>query len=200
MTHILLNENNVDSQPLTLAPHQMVLLIAGPAGAGKTSMGRRVAESSGWYHLPEDRVWDELPRQRHTPRTDEEKAEVQARALGYIRAQLKDGKSVVVDFIVYEDPPQPIIFYRDALSKSGVPVHVKVLRPTVDELIRRQALRANTHDTEVAESDRRRYAENELRCLSSMHIDPSWVVDSTGLSIEDVYQRAFSELVERREK
>ncbi len=178
----------------------MVLLIAGPAGAGKTSMGRRVAESSGWYHLPEDRVWDELPREPHTPRTDEEKAAVQARALGCIKAQLQDGKSVVVDFIVYEDPPQPIIFYREALSKSGVPVHVKVLRPTVDELIRRQARRANAHDTEVTECDRRRYAENEVRCLSSTHIDPSWVVDPTGFSIEEVYQRAFSELVERGEK
>ena len=162
-------------------------------------MGRRVAEYPGWYHLPEDKVWDELPRQAHTPRTDEEKAVVQARALGYIEAQLKDGKSVVVDFIVYEDPPQPILFYREALSKLGVPVHIKVLRPSVDELIRRQALRANAHDTEVAESDRRTYAENQVRCLSSMHIDPSWVVDPTGLSIEDVYQRAFSALVERRQ-
>lgn len=200
MTHISQDKQNADSQALTLAPHQMVLLIAGPAGAGKTSMGRRVAESSDWYHLPEDRVWDQLPRQPHIPRTDEEKAIVQARALGYIEAQLKDGKSVVVDFIVYEDPPQPIIFYREALSQLGVPVHIKVLRPSVDELIRRQALRANAHDTEVAESDRRKYAQNEVRYLSSMHIDPSWVVDPTGLSIEDVYKQAFLELVERRQK
>jgi adenylate kinase family enzyme len=178
----------------------MVVLIAGPAGAGKTSMGRRVAEFSGWYHLPEDRVWDELPRQPHTPRTEEEKAVVQGRALGYIKAQLKEGKSVVMDFIGYEDPPQPILFYSESLAKLGVPVHVKVLRPSVDELIRRQALRANAHDTEVAESDRRRYAENEVRCLSSVHIHASWVIDPTGLSIEDVYQQAFSELVERRQK
>jgi hypothetical protein len=162
-------------------------------------MGRRVAEVAGWYHLPEDRVWDELPRQPHTARTDAEKAIVQERALEYIKAQLRQGKSVVLDFIVYEDPPQPILFYQSRLSELGVQVQVKVLRPSVDELILRQSIRANAHDTEVAEADRRRFAENEVRCLSSTHIDKSWIVDSTGMMLEDVYQREFKVLVETRE-
>ena len=188
--------NQTKDSSLVFSPNQRVLLIAGPAGSGKTSMGRRIAQIDGWYHLPEDRVWDELPRTPHTPRTDAEKAIVQGRAVSYIVEQLREGMSVVVDFILYEDPPQPILFYQAELTRLGVPVFTKVLRPSVDEILARQSVRANTHDTEVPLSDRRRYAENEVRCLSSEYIDASWIVDSTNSSIEEVFRKFFADIVE----
>jgi len=70
MTELTTCEKTQGTETLKLLPSQKVLLIAGPAGSGKTSMGQRVAKVDGWYHLPEDRVWDELPREPHTARTD----------------------------------------------------------------------------------------------------------------------------------
>ncbi len=182
---------------LTLSPNQKVLLIGGPAGSGKTSIAQRIAQLAGWYHLPEDRVWDELPRVPHTPRTEKEKAIVQSKTLEHIEAQLGQAKSVVLDFIIYEDPPQPLLFYRAELSKRGVPVEVTLLRPTVDEILRRQSMRANRHDTEVPESERRRHAENQVHCLSSAHIEEPWIVDPTDMSVEELYRRHFAQLCYR---
>jgi adenylate kinase family enzyme len=183
-------------EKLVLSPEQTVILIAGPAGSGKTSMGRRIGSEDGWFHLSEDRVWDELPRDPHTARTEAEKAIVQARAVEYIKAKLRGGRSVVLEFIVYDNPPQPIIFYQAQLAKLGVPVHTKVLHPTVDEILARQDTRGNSHDRERELAERRANAEHQLRCLSSEHIDPSWVVDSTTISLEDLYRRHFAKLVE----
>lgn len=183
-------------EKLALLPEQKVILIAGPAGAGKTSMGRRIGGNSGWFHLSEDRVWDELPREPHTARTEAEKAIVQAKAVEYLKAELKKGNSVVLEFIVYDNPPQPIVFYQTQLAKLGVPVHTKVLRPTIDDILSRQDQRGNSHDLERELADRRANAEHQVRCLSSEHIDPSWVVDSSGSSLEDVYRRHFAEFAE----
>lgn len=183
---------------LTLSPGQKVILIAGPAGSGKTSMGQRIGKEEGWFHLSEDRVWDELTRDPHTPRTEAEKAIVQARAVEYIQAELRKGHSVVLEFIVYDDPPQPILFYQAQLVRLGVPVHTKILRPAVEELLARQDNRGNSHDRERERAERRANAEHQVRCLSSEHIDPAWVVDSSASSLEDVYRRHFAGLVERK--
>jgi adenylate kinase family enzyme len=173
-----------------------VVLIAGPAGSGKTTMGRRIAEVSGWCHIPEDRVWDELPRMPHTPRTEAEKEIVQKRTVERVRTELAGGRNVALDFIVYEDPPQPILFYQNELSKLGCEIHTKVLRPSIDQILLRQAVRSNSHDTEVSLQDRRKYAEHEVRCVSSENIHPGWIVDSSAISIEDVYRYFFAAIVE----
>lgn len=188
--------NEVSIQGPALSPDQKVLLLVGPAGAGKTSMGERIAQESKWVHISEDHVWDELERPAHTARTPEEKAIVQPRTLEYIKAELKKGSSVVLDFIVYEDPPQPIMYYQEALAQLGVPFDTRVLRPSVDTLIARQAIRGGSHDTEVDESSRRKNAMWQIQCLTSDHIDPRWVVDSSDLALEQVYQRHFANLIE----
>ena len=54
-----------------------VILIAGPAGAGKTTMAKRIGNEPGWVALSEDEFWNRLPREPHTFRTDVEKAIVQ---------------------------------------------------------------------------------------------------------------------------
>jgi hypothetical protein len=185
---------------LKMPTEQKVILIAAPAGAGKTSTAARIAQVESWTHISEDSVWDELPRDPHTARTDEEKAIVQGRAVSYVQAQLAQGKNVVLEFIVYENPPQPIIFYRGELEKLGVPVHVRVLRPSLDDILLRQGVRANSHDTEVELAARKANAEHQLRCLSSEHIDPRWVVDSSGVPLEEVYQRHFASIVEEPKK
>lgn len=192
--------NSHTTEDFPLLPSQKVLLIAGPAGSGKTTMGERIGRVDGWTHISEDRVWNELPRDPHTMRTEEEKAVVQQRTLGYVQSELRKGKSVVLEFIVYDQPPQPIIFYRNELEKLKVPVHIKVLRPSLQDILARQEFRANVHDRESPLAARTTNAEHQLSCLRSDFIQPEWVVDSSSLSVEEVYTRHFAQVVTAREQ
>lgn len=176
--------------------HPHVLLIAGPAGAGKTSMATLIGSKPGWVVLSEDEFWGRLPRAPHLLRTDAEKAVIQAQVVAEARAHLAQGKRVVIEFIIYEDPPQPIIFYVDTLTHDGYTVAVRVLRPTLETLMQRQAHRGNAHDTELSVEMRRLNAIHQLRCLHSSAIDSTWVVDTSHLSIDASYATHFVQLVE----
>jgi adenylate kinase family enzyme len=173
-----------------------VILIAGPAGAGKSSMATLIGTKPGWVALSEDEFWGRLPRDPHLLRTDAEKALIQAQVIAEALAQLAAGMRVVIEFIIYEDPPQPILFYYATLTQLGHVVAVRVLRPTVEVLMQRQAQRGNAHDTELSVEVRRLNAEHQVRCLHSSAIDLTWVVDASPLSLDDLYATHFAQLVE----
>ena len=174
-----------------------VILIAGPAGAGKTTMAKRIGNEHGWIALSEDEFWNRLPREPHTFRTDIEKAIVQGMVADAAIEHLERGERVAIEFIVYEDPPQPIQFYASILAEAGYQVVVRVLRPSVAALLERQAKRGNAHDMEVSVDIRRGFAEQQVRCLNSQGIEAAWVIDSSELSIDDVYGTHFAPLVTR---
>ena len=186
-------ENERAACPSHVGPR--VILLVGPGGAGKTSIGQRIARESGWHHIAEDTIWDELPRDPFSPRTDSEKAAVQRRVVELIQEHIRQNANVALDFILYETPPQPITHYQTELARLAFEVITRVLCPSVETIMERQAHRANSHDTEVARSERRRNAEHQVRCAKSEYIDPVWIVDSSHLSIEEVYQRYFASLV-----
>lgn len=177
-----------------MRPH--VLLIAGPAGAGKTSMAALIGGKSGWVALSEDEFWGRLPRDPHLLRTDAEKTAIQAQVVTEARAHLAHGMRVVIEFIIYEDPPQPIQFYTDTLKSDSYIVAVRVLRPGIETLMQRQAHRGNAHDTELSVEMRRLNAAHQLRCLHSPAIDATWVVDTSHLTIDESYATYFGHLVE----
>ena len=172
-----------------------VILIAGPAGAGKTTMAKRIGNEPGWVALSEDEFWNRLPREPHTFRTDVEKAIVQGMVADAAIEHLERGERVAIEFIVYEDPPQPIQFYATILARAGYQVAVRVLRPSVAALLERQAKRGNAHDMEVSIDIRRGFAERQVRCLNSQAIETAWVIDSSELSIDDVYGTHFAPLL-----
>ena len=172
-----------------------VILIAGPAGAGKTTMAKRIGNEPGWVALSEDEFWNRLPREPHTFRTDVEKAIVQGMVADAAIELLERGERVAIEFIVYEDPPQPIQFYAFILGEAGYQVAVRVLRPSVAALLDRQAKRGNSHDTEVSVDIRRGFAEQQVRCLSSQAIDAKWVIDASELSVDELYAMHFAPLL-----
>jgi len=172
-----------------------VILIAGPAGAGKTTMAKRIGNEPGWVALSEDEFWDRLPREPHTFRTDVEKAIVQGMVADAAIELLERGERVAIEFIVYEDPPQPIQFYATILAEAGYQVAVRVLRPSVAALLDRQARRGNSHDTEVSVDIRRGFAEQQVRCLNSQAIDAKWVIDASELSVDELYAMHFAPLL-----
>ncbi len=173
-----------------------VVLIAGPAGAGKTSMANVIGARPGWVALSEDEFWGRLPRDPHLLRTDAEKAVIQGQVVAEACAQRAAGRRVVIEFIIYEDPPQPILFYADALTKAGNVVAVRVLRPDVETLMRRQEQRGNAHDTGLSEAVRRQNAEHQVHCLYSAAIDPAWVISVSDLPLADLYAAHFAALVD----
>jgi adenylate kinase family enzyme len=172
-----------------------VIIIAGPAGAGKTTMAKRIGNEPGWVALSEDEFWDRLPREPHTFRTDVEKAIVQGMVADAAIELLERGERVAIEFIVYEDPPQPIQFYATILAEAGYQVAVRVLRPSVAALLDRQARRGNSHDTEVSVDIRRGFAEQQVRCLNSQAIDAKWVIDASELSVDELYAMHFAPLL-----
>jgi adenylate kinase family enzyme len=172
-----------------------VILIAGPAGAGKTTIAKRIGNEPGWVALSEDEFWDRLPREPHTFRTDVEKAIVQGMVADAAIELLERGERVAIEFIVYEDPPQPIQFYATILAEAGYQVAVRVLRPSVAALLDRQARRGNSHDTEVSVDIRRGFAEQQVRCLNSQAIDAKWVIDASELSVDELYAMHFAPLL-----
>lgn len=93
-----------------------VIIIAGPAGAGKTTMATLIGNKPGWVALSEDAFWARLPRDPHLLRTDAEKAVIQAQVVEAAQTALAQGLRVVIEFIIYEDPPQPILFYHTTLT------------------------------------------------------------------------------------
>jgi chloramphenicol 3-O-phosphotransferase len=72
MAEMSIYQRSATEEKLALSPEQKVILIVGPAGSGKTWMARRIESEAGWFHLSEDRVWDELPREPHTARAEVE--------------------------------------------------------------------------------------------------------------------------------
>ena len=77
-----------------------------------------------------------------------------------------------LEFIVYDNPPQPILFYWGELEKLKVPVQIKVLRPSLQDILARQECRANAYDRERPLAARKANAEHQLFCLSSDFIQP----------------------------
>jgi len=173
-----------------------VLLITGPAGSGKSTTAARIAESPGWVHLCEDDLWVTIKAGRPAGelRTPDEQAIVQQQALDRAFASLSQGSHVVLEFILYEDPPRPLLRYRDAFVEANVRVITRVLRPSAEEILRRIARRGR--DIERDRESLRANVDNQLKVLSSPHIDASSIIDSTGLSREEVYDRHFKHLVE----
>lgn len=165
-----------------------VVLISGPAGAGKTTLATHISQQPDWLMCSEDAYWARLPRDPHLLRTDAEKHIIQAQVVAAATAAVQRGSHVVIEFILYEDPPQPLLFYQQALTLPGVVMRIAVLRPPLATIMARQAQRGNDHDTQLSEEIRRTNAAHQLRCLQSNAVNPAWIIDNTTLSAAVVWQ------------
>lgn len=174
----------------------MVILLIGPAGSGKTTLGRLVAEHERWVHVSEDDVWGEIGHPSHLPRDDAGQDRVHAKVHQRIEASVRDGHNILLEFLVYEDPPVRIEDYQRFLANRGIPFVTRVLRPTAETILERQSVRGRETDRDVEK--RRAQAEQQLRCLRSGIVVPEWVIDSSGETPEQTYARHFRVLVEER--
>ncbi|MBI5285139.1 MAG: AAA family ATPase [Chloroflexi bacterium] len=165
-----------------------MLLITGPAGSGKSTVARRVSEELGWECISEDAYWVRNGWGAGL-RSAEYEQVVQAQVgKDLLAVSGERGRSAVLEFILYKDPPNPLTAYQELLSNSLVAFNTVVLKPSVDEILRRIQERGRPNDLRALEL-RRPEAEHQVQCLETKHIDPGWVIDSTGLSIDEVVHR-----------
>jgi adenylate kinase family enzyme len=75
-----------------------VLLIAGPAGAGKTTLARRVAERLGWVCISEDDHWVRCGWGTGLRSVDQEGI-VQAQVAADVLSAIRDGNGVVLELL-----------------------------------------------------------------------------------------------------
>lgn len=173
-----------------------VLLIAGPMGAGKTSTAARIARHPLWGHVCEDDAWVRIKQDRPPGelRTPAEQAIVQREVTEAVLSLVAAGRKVVLEFILYEAPPAPLLAYQAALRSSGVAFETRILRPHIDAVVRRVRDRGRPGDAHLEQ--RRREIAHQLGCLEPPHVDAGWILDTTDLTLEQVYERHFRHLVE----
>jgi adenylate kinase family enzyme len=173
-----------------------VILIAGPAAAGKTSTAARIAQHPQWDQVSEDHYWGEIKRGRPAGelRTAQEQAVVQHRVLLRLTALIQQQRNVALEFILYEAPPTPLTNYHRALSVNEISFETRLLRPNVDEVMRRMQARGRPTDSDI--DKRRLEVEYQIKCLTPPHVDAGWIIDTSDMSLEEVYSTHFQRLVE----
>ena len=174
-----------------------VILITGPAGSGKTSLAERIAQNETWILVSEDEHWVEI-KQGHPAgeyRTPEEQGIVQPAVVLQIRELLSKGNSVVLEFINYEDPPKPLIYYSEALRKVPCDILVKALRPSKQVIMARKKIRGRVDDQDYEQELKN--TRHQLACLESSYIENEWIIDNSDVTVEEVYAKYFLAFVEK---
>lgn len=180
---------------MSTARRGRVILIAGPAGSGKTTAASRIAQNKNWVMLSEDEAWAKI-KEGHPAdegRTPAEETVVQALTLEKIVSEVERGHHVVLEFILYSNPPTPLIFYREGLLDRNIDVTTRLLKASEDEIWQRKVQRGREWDKN--EALQRTYAKHQLSCLAAAYVAREWVIDTSGKSAENVYQECFAQLV-----
>lgn len=164
-----------------------VIIVVGPAGSGKSSTAQLIAERKHYTYIEEDQYWckngwaDGL-------RTTEQEHKVQQQVCDDLLSAFQQNESVVLECILYEDPPYPLMSYHDFLNKHQIAYETIVLKPSLETIMQRMKARGRKEDL-ADEDENRKNAMHQLQCLESDYIDPTWVIDSTELSLEEVYEQ-----------
>lgn len=149
-----------------------------------------MSEDAYWVKIKEGHPWGEL-------RTPEEERVVQDEVVRQVIGLVAGKKNVVLEFILYEDPPRPLLNYQNALTSQGIQFTTRILRPSADEVLRRMKMRGRRRDADAEK--RRAQAEHQLRCLASPCIQQDWVIDTSDIPLEEVYTTHFQAIVENGE-
>jgi adenylate kinase family enzyme len=168
-----------------------VILLIGPSGSGKTSMGKRIAQNKGWAHISEDKIWDKINHVPYTYRTPKEQAVIQPLSIKHIMQKVKKRKNVVFEFLVFDNPPTPIVWYQAQLSKRNVKVITRVFRPTLNELLLHQKTRGREKNIQK----QRKHAKHQLTCLRSRMIKKEWIINPSGKTLEENYNKYFEPII-----
>ncbi len=171
-----------------------VLLIIGPGGSGKSTLAKYTAEKLGWNYVEEDKYWVKAKFDTGN-RTPEQESIVQSEVFADIINMLKEGTSVILEFILYKLPPNPLTAYIDLLDKESIDSTVVALAPSKDKIIERMTTRGRDSDLNNLD-ERRRNIEHQLNCL--VEIKDEWIIDSSNKSLEELYEYCLKRLHKKK--
>ncbi len=158
------------------------LLITGPTGSGKSSLAQNIAGKLGWTYLSEDDYWTQNDW-GSGPRTSEQERIVQEQVTSELVSATRRGQNVVLEFILYKEPPNPLTTYQAALSDNSIKFGTIALAPSVDEILKRLDMRGRPDDLGDP-VERRRNVEYQVSVVRSEAINPEWIVDPTNMTID----------------
>jgi adenylate kinase family enzyme len=169
-----------------------VLLITGPAGSGKSTLAQWISDNLGWENISEDEYWVKEGWGSGLRSAEQEKI-IQERVVDDIVSICQLGRSAVLEFILYKDPPNPLTAYQEALSSKQIAFDVIALKPSIDEILTRIQKRGRPDDL-IHLEQKRRDAENQIRYLESPYINADWIIDSTDIPVNDLADSAIRRL------
>ncbi len=164
-----------------------VLIVIGPTGSGKTSLASYAAKKLGWHHIEEDDYWMKNGW-RNQRRTVEHELIVQQQVSELLQKRHEAGEGVVLEFILYKHPPNPLTAYTEFLDKHSISYRVIALRPRFEEIIKRIEHRGRKADLDDLE-DCRQDVKNQIQCLEANNIKPTQIIDSTSMTVSEIFQR-----------
>lgn len=168
-----------------------VLLVTGPGGSGKSTLAQAVADRLGWTYVSEDERWVRNGWGSGLRSPDHERI-VQEQVGQDVLAAHRAGRGAVLEFILYRPPPNPLTAYQELLAAHGISGATVVLRPTVEEVLRRMAHRGRPSDADL--DARRLDAEGQVGILELGFVDPGWVVDPTDRTVDELVEECATRL------
>ena len=161
------------------------ILITGPAASGKSTFARYLAQQVGWACLSEDDYWA-ANGWGSGIRSLQQEAVVQRHVVDDLLTACRQGEGVVLEFIVYSEPPNALSAYEKALTEDRAAFEVLALRPSVAEIVRRMEVRGRPGDLENLPR-RRQEAGRQVRLLETDAMLSRTVIDTTDLSVGEIY-------------
>lgn len=163
-----------------------ILLITGPAGSGKTTLAEFASKKLGWTKISEDDFW--VKHSWSGIRTDEQEATVQQEVINELLTIVDRNESVVLEFILYKKPPNPLSNYQDQLKKNGIRFKTVALKPSIESIKKRLIHRGRANDLENL-NERLINAKNQIDLLDSDFIDSSWIMNSSEMTVEQIFEQ-----------
>jgi predicted kinase len=167
-----------------------VILLTGTCGSGKSTIASHLGARPGWARLSEDEIWAaEFGLDRGafgSSEHREKRRHVQGVAFQRLDQHLAAQTSVAIDVTLHESPPEAFEAYRVHLEARRVSWAIRVLHPSLDVAVARDAARSSKP------LGRERIAA--LRDKFSGRTFPSeWFIDSSTDSVEHTVQRLIRE-------
>jgi chloramphenicol 3-O-phosphotransferase len=119
-----------------------IVIISGPPGAGKSSVARSLCERyDRTVHLQTDELYASIRMGFVSPWKPESHRQNRMVSRAAARAATAFAQDLYAVFIDGVIGPHLLPVYVEELRAGGVPVHFAVLRPSLDEIVRRGTTR-----------------------------------------------------------
>lgn len=166
-----------------------IIIIMGTGGSGKTALAEYIAEKSGFVIVSEDKFWGEYKKGQDWDgfRTSEEEIIIRKQVAEHIQNLFKENKNVVLEFILYCNPPKPLISYMDSLKDIASDIMVAVLNPSAEAIVERKLKRGRENEKNTNLEDENVNIMNWLECIDTPYIKKEWIIDNSNLTPAETY-------------